>query len=389
MAMQFQCVVFALLHAIANAALFKAKPTSVEIVDMQKVAQVESKLAKVLQHTSGLPASLVAEARKVDTDAAKALRGSKTVDKASLEKVLSEFTAFTADLARTSDAIKHHDSLPVLNMNPANITPEAFEHAEDLVVVLEAKLKKVEAHLTADKSVTDFGEATVLAKIEHALAGQDGESAFDRAVALHKALEAAHDYLAIRAKNLDADRQRLSQEISDQQATVLFMMLRQRRKLPMKAQMALLRRHQFKDCTYAMQLLKKHSDGPLDDQLLAMLPAALAQKLAQKEHVANAGHLDAAGSDGRVQIVSSRMKNAVKNMAAELTKAKKQLEQISQGNSTDISPAEKKQAAGIIRDLEAVLEKEKSSHDLQSQMEAMDEVQTKLKGWMLNAMKQK
>jgi hypothetical protein len=367
-----------------------AKPTSVEVIDMEKVAQVQAKLAHVLQHSSGLPTSLVAEARKVDADASKALRGSKTTDKASLENVLSEFKAFTNDLTRTSEAIQHNHTLPVLNMNPANLNPAAYKHAEDLVPVLEAKLKKVMAHLTADHKVADFAEAAVLAKIEHALAGSGDESPFDRAVALHKALEAAHDYLADRAKELDADRQRLSQEIQEQQATVLFMMLRQRRKLPMKAQMALLKRHQFKECSYALQLLKAHNDTQaLDVQLLAMLPPALAQKLAAKDHAESAGQLAAAGSDGRVQIVSSRMKNAVQNMAAELTKAKEQLEQISQSNSTDVSPAEKKEAGEIILSLGDVLKKASSTHDLKSQMEAMDVVQTKLKTWMLNAMTKK
>merc|ERR1719183_2997850 len=99
--------------------------------------------------------------------------------------------------------------------------------------------------------------------MEHALATVPGQNAFERAVALHNSLQLAHDFLAKRSQDLTADRERLTGEIEEQQAYILYMMLRQRRKLPLKAQMALLRCHQFKDFTYAQRLLKVHTAAPL------------------------------------------------------------------------------------------------------------------------------
>jgi len=359
-----------------------ARPTGVEVVSMEKVAQVQAKLAKVLQHASALPSALVAQARQVDADATTALRGSRK-DKPSLEKILAEFSDFTQNLTHASDAL-HHDEAP-------QISPPDLEKATQLVPVLESKVRKVLEHMKAQKGQPSSAQVAVMAKLEHALAGPEiGQTAFERAVTLHKALVVAHDFLSDLTKTLDGDRKRLAMEIQEQQAFVLYMMLRQRRKLPLKAQMALLKRHQFKDSDYALQLLKAHSNTvPLDTQLLALLPKALADKITQKDHIGSVGRLAAAGSEGRVDIVSSRMKNVVQNMAAELVKARSQLEQISKGSSKDISVADKKQAATILKDLEDVLQRVNSTHDLKTQMEAMDEVQDKIKTWMLNAMSQK
>jgi hypothetical protein len=345
-----------------------------------KVRQVRTKLAKVLEHASALPSDLTAEARHVDADAAVALRGSK---KADLEKVLSEFTAFTGHLTGKSDDLRRQA--------PAQQLPaEALKKAAALLPGLEGKVKKVLGHLKAEKAQSS-AEATLIATMEHALAvPEHAQSSFERAVTLHKALESASVFLAKRTQELAADRLRLTQQIEEQQAYILYMMLRQRRKLPVKAQVALLRRHQFKDCGYAKRLLKAHSEKqPLDTQLLAMLPKPLAEKLARKDHGSVASHLAAAGSDGRVQIVSSRLKNAVQSMAAELAQAQAQLEQIAHGSSKDVSPAEKKQAEAILKDLKEVLKKVTSSHDLRAQMAAMDEVQNKIKTWMMNAMSNK
>lgn len=251
---------------------------------------------------------------------------------------------------------------------------------------LEAKVQKVLEHMKADKGKQSPAHDAVVATMEHALASVAGQNAFQRAVALHNSLKSAHDFLATRTQELAADRARLTGEIEEQQAYILFMMLKQRRKLPMKAQLALLKRHQFKDCSYALKLLKSHAAAqPLDTQLLAMLPKPLAEKLRLKGAHGPAGSLAAAGSDGRVQIVSSRMKNAVQVMADELTKAEAQLKQLVSGNS--VTSTEKQQAKEIIVGLEAVLKKVSSTHDLKSQMDAMDEMQNKLKTWMMNAAK--
>lgn len=312
-----------------------------EAASAPKVRQLRARLDKVLEHASALAPALAAEAQHVADDAVRSLRGAGAADEAGLEKVLAEFAVFSSHLSGRSDELRKEG-------------PERSAHA---------------ALVTA---------------MAHALATVPGQNAFDRAVVLHNGLKLAHDFLEKRTQDLAADRERLSGEIEEQQAYILFMMLRQRRKLPVKAQMALLRRHQFKDFQYAQKLLKAHSSSqPLDTQLMALLPKALADKLAEKTAQGPAGNLAAAGSNGRVQIVSSRMKNTVQMMAAELTKAKTQLEQIVKGNS--VSADEKKQATEILGGLEGILKKVSSTHDLKSQLDAMDEMQNKLKTWMMNA----
>jgi hypothetical protein len=366
------------LIAISCAAPAASAPKVVEAPAAPKVRQLRERLAKVLEHASGLPSALTSEARQVDEHAARALRGSSVADEAGLEKVLAEFSQFTAHLTGRSDELQHE---------AATHLPEgALEKAKAMVPGLESKLRKVVAHMKADKGPETPDHAAVIATMERALATVSGQNAFERAVSLHNALKSAHDFLAKRTQELAADRERLNGEIEEQSAYILFMMLRQRRKLPMKAQVALLKRHQFRDCSYAKKLLDHHADSrPLDEQLLAMVPHDLAEKLAKKVARGNAGNLAAAGSDGRVQIVSSRMKNAVQAMADGLAKAKPQLEEIMNGPS--VSPEEKKQAKEILAGLDVILKKVSSTHDLKSQMDAMDDMQNKLKAWMLNAAK--
>jgi len=365
--------------ALASAAKVPA-PAVVEASAAPKVRNLRTRLAKVLEHASALPAAVAAEARHVDDDAAHALSGKGAADQLGLEKVLAEFAAFSAHLSGRSDQLKQEAATSHMNL-PAG----ALEKAQKIVPGLEAKIRKVVEHLKADKGPQSAAHGAVIATMDHALLAVAGQNAFERAVLLHNSLKAAHDFLETRTKDLAADRARLNVEIEEQQAFILFMMLKQRRKLPLKAQMALLKRHQFKDCGYAQRLLKTHTKAPMADQLLAILPAPLAKKLRAKDTQGPAGQLAAAGSNGRVQVVSSRMKNVVQNMAAGLAKAKVQLATIADGKS--VSAEEKKQAKDIMTGLDSVLKKVSSTNDLKSQMEAMDDMQNKLKTWMMNAAK--
>jgi len=372
----------ALLSTLATlvAAAPVASAPKGEAASATKVRQLRVKLDKVLEHASALAPALATEAQHVADDAVHSLRGAGAADEAGLEKVLAEFAVFSTHLSGRSDELRREAA----SQQSSHLPEGAIEKAKKLLPGLEGKVSKVLKHLEAEKGTESPAHATLVTAMTHALAAVPGQNAFDRAVELHNGLKLAHDFLEKRTQDLAADRERLTGEIEEQQAYILFMMLRQRRKLPLKAQMALLRRHQFKDCTYAQRLLKAHSTSqPLDTQLLAMLPKALADKLARKTAQGPAGNLAAAGSNGRVQIVSSRMKNTVQMMAAGLAKAKTQLEQIVKGNS--VSADEKKQAKEILGGLEGILKKVSSTHDLKSQLDAMDEMQNKLKTWMLNA----
>jgi len=347
----------------------------VEAAAAPKVRQLRAGLAKVLTHSAALPAAITLEARHVDDDARQALSGA--ADEASLEKVLVEFASFQAHLQGRSSELKQEGFHAAASHLPAG----ALERAQKMLPDLQGKVGTLLKHMKAQKSSESPAHAELIATLEHALMNVQGQNAFERAVVLHNALKSAHDFLVVQSQELADDRTRLDGELQEQQANILYMMLRQRRKLPIKAQLALLKRHQFKDCVYAQRLLKDHgASEPLAAQLLAMLPAPLAKKLAAKDVQGPAGNLAAAGSNGRVQIVSSHMKNVVQTMAAGLTKAKGQLEQMIQGNS--VSATEKAQAKEIAAGLEDVLKKVSSTKDLKTKMDAMDEMQKKLMTWM-------
>jgi hypothetical protein len=371
--------IFVAIATSATAAPVASSSKVAEAAAATKLRQLRARLGKVLEHASALPPTLAAEAKHVDDDAATALRGTGAVG---FEKVVAEFAAFSGHLTDRSADLQREAE----NIQASHLPAGALEKAKKLLPGLDSKVRKVLEHLKADKGPESPAHASLIKGIELALASGSEQNAFERAVALHNALKSAHDFLAKRTQDLAADRERLTGEIEDQQAFILYMMLKQRRKLPVKAQMALLKRHQFKDFKYAQMLLKSHAASqPLDVQLLALLPKAMAEKLTQKTAQGKAGNLAAAGSDGRVQIVSSRMKNVVQTMAAGLAKAKTQLDEMVKG--TSITAAEKKQAMDISSGLEGILKKVASTHDLKAQLDAMDEMQNKLKTWMLNAAK--
>merc|ERR1719235_610330 len=129
---------------------------------------------------------------------------------------------------------------------------------------------------------------------------------------------------------------------------MLYKMLQQRQKLPMRSQLAILKRHQFAKCSYAKQLLKNHKEKgpPLFKQLEDMLPQNLAQKTAPKAGNATFGHLAVAGSEGRVRIVSSEMKNTVKKMMSQLSEARGKLHHML--SSSSLSAAESAQARKMV-----------------------------------------
>merc|ERR1719420_832926 len=119
-----------------------------------------------------------------------------------------------------------------------------------------------------------------------------------------------------RSIDLDREEARLGKEIEQGTERMLLAMLMQRRKLPLQSQLAILRRK---------QLLKKHDKRPLFDQLMAILPEDVVSKYNKAHAPKKSGHLAAAGSGGHVQVVSSRLKNQVSKMIAELKAARSKL----------------------------------------------------------------
>lgn len=253
---------------------------------------------------------------------------------------------------------------------------------DDFLRGLEANCKRVLGHLRADGSLK--GEESkqrdrVAGLLDGALKTQGGP--FQHAMALHKALWAAQGFLLKRTKELTVEHTRLSDEVEDQQARILYAMLKQRRRLPMQSQVVLLKRKQFADCAYAQQLLKRHQDGaPLYQQLEALLPQSLAQELGGHAPKVK-DHLAAGGSEGRVHIVSSRLKNDVKTMEGELRHAHDKIAQLLAAGVVK-SEEERKQAQSVMAGLEDVLHKASGTNDLKRQLDIMDEAQVRLARWM-------
>uniref|UniRef100_A0A7S4PZR8 Uncharacterized protein n=1 Tax=Alexandrium monilatum TaxID=311494 RepID=A0A7S4PZR8_9DINO len=272
---------------------------------------------------------------------------------------------------------------PVLDGAPPQVKGSLRGRSvEDFIHGLEANVRRVLGHLRADRSLS--GEEArqrdrVAGLLDGALASQGG--VFLHAMALHQALWAAQGFLLRRTKELTQQHTHLSDEVEEQQAHILYAMLKQRRRLPMSSQVALLRREQFANSPYAQQLLKRHlAAKPLYRQLESLLPAPLAHELMGQQPRA-AEHLAAGGSEGRVHIVSSRLKNDVKKMEGELRHSRDLISQLLAQGSVQ-SEAERKQAKGALADLDGVLRKVGGTNDLKVQLEAMYEVQGKMAKWM-------
>lgn len=351
----------------------KAQPAA----GVPEVRRLRLRLSKVLQKADALPAALVAEAKKLDTDAESALHAG-TKDK--LNTVLAEYKHFMADVMGLQAKIQHESE-----------SGDGNDEVSAFVSTLEGKVETIFSHIEKDSTGLNATESEerqhLMIRMTNALAGKkssDPESMLKRAQELHACLVASHDYLEARSKKLVIEQAKLTDEINAAQAKIMYMMLRQRRKLPMKSQLAILKRHQFKGCRYAEMLLHSHNNStPLFKQLEAVLPQKLAQLLAKKEAKSEKKFdMAAAGSNGRVLIVSSRMKNSVKHMAGMLTAARDQLRALASANSTKVSDKERKQAQHILVGLDDMLGRVNKTKDLKTQLDTMDEIAGKLQTWM-------
>mmetsp|Transcript_22661 Transcript_22661/g.52895 ORF Transcript_22661/g.52895 Transcript_22661/m.52895 type:complete len:364 (+) Transcript_22661:57-1148(+) len=293
-----------------------------------------------------------------------------------------EHGAVRATTAAAPAAPVHHDA--------ANVA--------QYVKGLEGKVQKVLRRLESEKGATEElewkrGNLTEQMRESLAMSVTTGNTDVDPVMAkffrLHEALAAAQSYLKLQTQALDAQQQELEGEVQAEEVSLLHRMLKQRRSLPIKSQLAVLRRGQFSKNRYAEGLAAKHDDAtPLYSQLEARLPASLAARLHTVEGSTAAqkkGHLEAAGSEGRVHIVSSRIKNSVDGMLSELEKARSRLAALADGKVATATDFDKTQARHVLSELDPLLEKARKSHDLSFQLEAMDEVQRRMQHWMQNS----
>jgi len=243
-------------------------------------------------------------------------------------------------------------------------------------------VQKLLLHIEQEKGLnqTQVAARDVVEKtLQNALSDSNNTSidGIHRAVGLHEAMVDARDYVMQRSKDLDREEAKLGQEITEGTERMLLGMLMQRRKLPMPSQLAILKRKQFANCTVAKQLLKKHDKRPLFDQLMAILPESLVGKFNKAHMQQKSGHLAASGSDGHVQVVSSRLKNEVQKMIAQLRAARTKLVSMAK---TKVGQ-EAAQAKHIAAGLDEMLTKVEGTKDLKSQLEMMDQVEGALGGW--------
>jgi len=373
------------LFSGASAAKYQlaGEPSSVE-----QVRGLRLKLGKITQ-AGVIPKSLLDAAQHVEDDADNALHVAEMFHgngaDGIMQPILDEYKAFGADLSKFQARLKSDPKAAAVELAPTKAAgPDSDEHAEDIEPGLTAKVKTALAHIQAADGLTpeeETGRASAVKQLQAALATSSSDVVI-RVIALNDGLTAAHEFQAERTEVLGQQRAKLAAEIQEEEAKILYMMLKQRRQLPMKAQLAILKRHQFVNSTYAQLLLKSHiPKTPLYSQLEAVLPDGMLDRIAPKEKAA--GHLAAAGSDGRVLIVSSRMKNSVNLMISELTGVRTKLQNIMALPTTSV--ADQKQAKTIVAGLDEALSNVTKTNDLKTQLDILDEVEKRVGLWSADA----
>jgi len=339
---------------------------------IEKVRSLRNALLGVAK-TKGLSTELATEATNVAADATSALDGK--VDDAKLQKVLDEYQHFMGDLTHRSETLSKRSDAK---------DDEMSSHLAKLVPILEGKVRKLLAHIQADSKVADQKQAAVreslITQCSNALA--ENSSQVEHALALDQALKSAHNYMVERVAAFSAQTEKLTEEITEGEVKILYAMLKQRHKLPIRSQLAILKRRQFSNCSYAKQLLKSHKDKgePLYQQLEKMLPASLAEKIEPKEAKTADGHLAVEGSDGKIFVLSSGLKNGMKKTMEHLSGARNQLQQllsVKEGKDA-LDAAERVKTQKMVADIDDVVSRVGKTHDLKAQIEMADDMESKM-----------
>eukprot|EP00929_Paragymnodinium_shiwhaense_P006588 TRINITY_DN11028_c0_g1_i2.p1 TRINITY_DN11028_c0_g1~~TRINITY_DN11028_c0_g1_i2.p1 ORF type:complete len:207 (-),score=62.36 TRINITY_DN11028_c0_g1_i2:11-631(-) len=204
---------------------------------------------------------------------------------------------------------------------------------------------------------------------------------------LHNALGAAQDYLTQRSQSIEKTQQRLQLEIEAKEVGILRTMLWQRRHLPLRTQLAVLRRPVFANSTFAKRLLEKHTDGQsLVEQLEALLPDAL--KASASKPAESTDRLAAAGSSGRVHVVSSGLSSMVKSMEKTLETSRDKLRSAMKGSSAaDLSPEAKTELTKLVGAIDGTLQQAHATKDLKTRLDALYAMQEQLQRTLAKVMR--
>lgn len=354
-----------------------------EPVQLGKVRQIHDSLSKVLQH-GNLRGEIMIEGQKLDGEMNSVL-ATHGRNATAMKLAIADFGVWWEDLKARATALSKLEATGAERGEAPTQGAEDHreEQAAELAPQLEAKAKRILSHLLAEHSKMNVEERV---HVEDDLKAALGKSdVFERVLGMHQALVHANKYFQAETKLLTQEGAQLAREIEEQHVTVLYGMLKQRQRLPMVSQVALLRRREFANVTYAQQLLKKHGNST---SLFEQLDHLLSRDLVAKLHVTAAhakDRLAAAGSDGRVHIVSSRMKETVQGMIRIMSQAKAKLSGLVQHPSKTLSAHEVQEAKEIVAGLDKVLHDVTKTHDLKEQLDIMDVMQKRLGQWMATA----
>mmetsp|Transcript_22439 Transcript_22439/g.57316 ORF Transcript_22439/g.57316 Transcript_22439/m.57316 type:complete len:386 (-) Transcript_22439:44-1201(-) len=344
-----------------------------------KVQKLHGNLEKVL-NTGALSAALAKEAKHVQEEADKALASQGVNETQALKDTLVDYHALLVHLSQREASLRGGGS-------SASAGASAMEaRAAKLLPKLQANAEKILRDLSDDHSTTgqeDAARVAVVKSLQAALATSD-KGVTEKVLALHGALVGAQGVLKSRTVRLAGEEAELKQGLEEQQLWLLYKMLLQRKTLPMETQVAMLHRPQFENCSYTKNLLNSHDNTTaLVWQLEALLPKSLALKLHPASHKKD--HLAPGGSDGTVHVVSSRMKNAVRDMTMVLKSARDKLEHFEQHPTNGTTPQQLAQGKTILGNLDHILVDLGKTNDLSKQLGTMDEVERQLQGWMTAA----
>jgi len=396
-AMALPCLVaWALASGRTGVSAAVLEPIHAPTAARLKVQKLHGNLEKVL-NTGALSAALAKEAEHVQEEADKALASQGVNETQALKDTLEDYHALLVHLSQREVSLRGGGS----SVSAAASAREA--RAAKLLPKLQANAEKILRDLSDDHSTTgqeDAVRVAVVKSLQAALATSDKGRArrgrvrttrrackpgvTEKVLALHGALVGAQGVLKSRTVRLAGEEAELKQGLEEQQLWLLYKMLLQRKTLPMETQVAMLHRPQFENCSYTKNLLNSHDNSTaLVWQLEALLPKSLALKLHPASHKKD--HLAPGGSDGTVHVVSSRMKNAVRDMTMVLKSARDKLEHFEQHPTNGTTPQQLAQGKTILGNLDHILVDLGKTNDLSKQLGTMDEVERQLQGWMAAA----
>jgi len=303
-----------------------------------KVEALDTKLEELEKSGSS---AVAGEAKKLHTEAEEALKDNSTSRDEGLKHVL----AGTKELGETLVARQQE-------------------------LGKEEEIDRLKAHAERlEKSV----DAKTRAELEAAVTSGDADS-------LRTAMTDSVANLKDKIDNLNKEQAGLASEIETANVQSLLRLLRERKSLPLKTQMAVLKRDDYAHLDVAQELLNStDTNTSLFDQLVKLKPEAEVPE--EDIHHTKGAHSESR----RVFVVSSKLKNAVKTLRAGLEKVRTQLQAAVESKEGDAAAVE--QGKSILKALDGAFKTVDSTTDLKTQLDALDSFQEKLGGLKLPGMK--